>query len=123
MTIRFHLTTLKAARLFSLGICLLSVLTLLTFPMQSAHQFTDHFRTPEVRRSIERHTPIAQPESEAAERIPHQPVLPTRIIPIDDGVVITAVANFGLSSQVPLSRLLSRVKLGSRSSRAPDPLL
>jgi hypothetical protein len=102
---------------------MVSVLTLLTFPMQSAHQFTDHLRTPEVRRSIERHTPVAQPESQATERIPHQALLPNLVIPVDDRKASTRVANIEFSSQLPFSWLLSRLKLGPSRSGGPDPLL
>jgi hypothetical protein len=123
MTMRHHATASKAARLFNIVACMVSVLTLLTFPLQSAHQFTDHFRIPEVRRSIERHTPIAQPESETAERIPRQAMLLTRIVPMDAGKVITPISDVEPSSELPLSRLLSRLKLGAPSSSAPDPLL
>jgi hypothetical protein len=123
MTTRFHITVHKAARLFNLAACIVSVLTLLTFPMQSAHQFTNHFRTPEVRRSIERHTPVTQSESQVTECIPYQALLPNLIIPVDEGKVPIRVTNFEFASQVPLSRLLSRLKLGPSRSDGPDPLL
>jgi hypothetical protein len=123
MTTRFHITVHKAARLFNLAACIVSVLTLLTFPMQAAHQFTDHFRTPEVRRSIERHTPLAQPESQATDRIPHQALLPHILIPVEDGKAIVPVTNLEFSSQVPLSRLFSHLKLGRSRSGGPDPHL
>ena len=123
MTINYHTTTFRVAKLFNLVACMVSVLTFLTLPLQSAHRFTDHLRPPEVRRSIERHTPIAQPESETAQRIPRQAMLPTGVIPVDAAEVITPVSNIELSSEPPLSRLLSRLKLGTRSPSTPDPLL
>ena len=123
MTINYGATAFSAAKLFNLVACMVSVLTFLTLPLQSAHRFTDHLRTPEVRRSIERHTPIAQPESETAERIPRQAMLPTGVTPVDAAEVITPVSNIELSSEPLLSRLLSRLKLGTRSPSTPDPLL
>jgi hypothetical protein len=123
MSIRFHSTTLKATTLLKLAACVVSVLMLLVFPIRKAHQFTIHFRSPEVRRSIERHTPIAQPESEPAERIAHHAVLPTLLVPIDTGDAVKPVADFERSPQVSLSRLLLRLKLGSSRSGSQDPLL
>ena len=123
MSIRFHSTTLKAATLFNLAGCVVGVLMLLAFPIRQAHQFTNHFRTPEVRRSIERHTPIAHPEAGIAERIAHQAVLPALLVHIDTGAVVEPAANIEFASQVPLSRLLLRLKLGSSRSGGQDPLL
>ena len=123
MTTNCYTVTLRAAKVFHLAACIVSVLTFLTLPLQPAHRFTDHLRTPEVRRSIERHTPIAQPESETAQRIPRQAMLPTGVIFVDAAEVITFISDLELSSQPPLLRLLSRLKLGTRSSSTPDPLL
>ena len=95
---------------------------LLAFPIRSAHQFSDHFRTPEVRRSIERHTPIAHPDSRSAERTPHQALLPALLIPTDDLGAIKPAAHFDLA-EIPISRLLLRLKLGSSRSSSQDPLL
>jgi hypothetical protein len=120
---RFYTGTLKSARRLNLAACIMGALTLLTFPAQSAHQFTDHFRTPEVRRAIERHTPIAQGESEAAERIPLQAVVPTLSFLADADRAIIPISNYERSPQVQLPRMLSRLKLGSSSSDASDPLL
>ena len=114
---------MKAATLFNLAACVVSVLMLLAFPIRQADQFTNHFRTPEVRRSIERHTPIAQPESGPAERIAHQAVMPSVVMPVETGNVVDPVAKVDLSFQVPLSRLLLRLKLGSSRSGGQDPLL
>jgi hypothetical protein len=123
MTTHNQAANFRAVKLVNLAACVVSLFTFLTLPLQSAHRFADHLRTPEVRRSIERHTPIAQPESETAARIPREAKLPTRIIPIDAAETITPFSNIELSSQPPRSRLLSRLKLCTRSSSTPDPLL
>jgi hypothetical protein len=123
MSIRFHSITRKAATLLNLAVCVVSVLMLLAFPLRSAHQFTDHFRTPEVRRSIERHTPIAHPDSRIADRIAHQAIMPAFLVPVDIGEATFSVANVEVSSKTPISRLLLRLKLGSSRSGGQDPLL
>lgn len=123
MSTRVHSTTFEVAGLLNLACCVVSVLMLLAFPMRSAHKYTDHFRTPEVRRSIERNTFVAQPESGPTERIAHQAVLPALLVPIDSGDTIEPVAGFELPFETPLSRLLLRLKLGSARSDSQDPLL
>jgi len=125
MSIRFHFITRRIAGLLSLAGCVVSVAMLLVFPMQSAHQYANHFRTPQVRRSIERHTFIAHPDGDAApaQRIANQAVFPALLVPLDAGNAVKPIANFELSSQVPISRLLLRLKLGSPRSGSQDPLL
>jgi hypothetical protein len=118
----FHSTARKVARLLNLAACVTSILMLLAFPIHSAHQFSDHFRTPEVRRSIERHTPIAHPDSGTSERIPHQALLPVLLMSPDYGEAIKPAPTWELASQIPSSRLLLRLKLGSSRSSSQDPL-
>jgi hypothetical protein len=123
MSTSFHSSALKAAGLLNLAACIVSVLMLLVFPMQRVHQYTNHFRAPEIRRSTLRHTPIAQRESGPAERIAHQAVLPALLVYVDTGDVVEPAANIEFASQVPLSRLLLRLKLGPSRSGGQDPLL
>jgi hypothetical protein len=102
---------------------LVVVLTLLAFPMQRTHQFTDHFRTSEARRSVERHTFLGQPELDPAERVAYcagLPTLPVRIEIIGDVKPRTGIE---FAPPVPLQRLLSRLKLGPSRGSGPDPLL
>ena len=123
MRIRIHFATLRAVGLLHLAACVASILMLLAFPIRPVHQFANHFRTPEVRRSMERHTPVAQPEAGPAESIAHQAVLPALVAPVDTGDVITPIGEFELSSEIPLSRLLLRLKLGPSRAGDQDPLL
>lgn len=123
MSTRFHFVTPRAASLFNLAVCIVSVLMLLTFPMQRVHQYTNHFRTPQVRRLIERHTSVAQPEAGTTERIAYQAVLPTLAETIETGDVVAPVVDIECSPQVPLSRLLLRLKQGFSRSSSQDPLL
>ena len=123
MGIRFSFRALQGARLLNLAACLLSVMMLLAFPLQSGFRLTDHFRTPEVRGSIVRHTFIAQHESGPSERIANQAVLPALLTPSNTGNIVEPVANVERSVQVPPSRLLLRLKLGPSCSGGQDPLL
>lgn len=120
MSIRFPFATLRLAHVLNLLACAVSLLMLLAFPLRSAHQYTNHYRAPEIRRAIERNTPIAHPEAETAECIAHQAVLPRLLAPTHTGEVAEPVSNIEFFSQVPLSRLLLRLKLGSSRSGGQD---
>jgi hypothetical protein len=123
MSNRFHSTMLNGTRLISSAVCAVTLLMMLTFPISQGHQLTSHFRVPDVCRSTERRTPIAPPEAETAERIAHQAALPALPIPIIINEVVEPTANIELPPQVPLSRLLLRLKIGSSRSSSQDPLL
>ncbi len=47
------------------SICMLAVAMLLLFPAVRPHNFADHFRAPEVRRSVAQNTPVAPMHDEA----------------------------------------------------------
>jgi hypothetical protein len=106
--------------------CLASVvvaLVLLAFPMQRTHQFTDHFRTSEARRSVERHTFLGQPELDPAERVTYCAALPVLPVPIETNGDVRPRTGIEFAPPVPLQRLLSRLKLGPSRGSGPDPLL
>jgi len=109
--------------MINLAVCMVSVLMLLAFPIRSAHRFENHFRTPEVRRTVERHTVVAHSESAPIERIAHQAVMPALLVPIDLREANEPASKVELSSPIPISRLLLRLKLGSARSGSQDPLL
>jgi hypothetical protein len=97
---------------------------LLTFPANKPHNFHSHFRTPEVRRSIVRHTQLAQAEDSAAESVRHTALQPG-IVPLLH-IVETAVAttsNVELVPQALPTRLFLRLKLGFSLAGGEDPLL
>jgi hypothetical protein len=103
-----------------LAACVVGIAMLLSFPATRAHNFATHFRTPEVRRSVERNTFIAHGESSSPERIACSELLPTFFTPTETDRRITSPDNFALPSQVPLSRLLHRRKLNPARSNGPD---
>lgn len=123
MNVPLHVSPRKAAELMGLTASLISVLMLLAFPVQRTHRFTDHFRTSEVRRSIERHTFVAQPEADPAERVAHCAVLPAFPVPVPTDGKVRPLAGFEYAPRVSLTRFLLRLKLGPSRASAQDPLL
>ncbi len=104
------------------ALCVVGVAMLVSFPANNVRRFDDHFRAPEVRRSIERHTFFAQPELTGAEQIAHAEVAPTVLIPVTRPDFSKPLANFRIVSEIPLTRLLLRLKLGPARSGGSDPL-
>jgi hypothetical protein len=123
MKVSLHFGTRKAISLMGGVVSLIGALMMFALPMQRAHQFTDHFRTREVRRTIERHTFLAQPEADPAERVAHIAILPALPVPVETCSNVKPLAAFEITPHVPLTRLLLRLKLGPSRASAQDPLL
>ena len=102
--------------------CVIAVAMLLEFPAYKSHQFKNHFRSPEVRRSIERHTFFAQPEVTGAEQTAHPDVAPPVLVPVATPDFSKPLANFAIASEPPVTRYLLRLKLGPSRSSESDPL-
>jgi hypothetical protein len=114
----------RSARFWmTLVIALVSVLMTFTFPIQRPHQFANHFRTDEVRRSIERHTVLAQRQVGPTEHIAQSAGRPA--LPVE--VAIPSKVNFParsrLASNVLPLRLLLRLRLSPSRASAQDPLI
>jgi len=108
---------------FELSISIIGIAMLLSFPANASHNFGEHFRTNEVRRSIVRHAFVAGPEADGAQTIAHidaQPTIPMSVIIESDPKPLDS---FELSSEFSFVRLIQRFKLGPSSSGGPDPLL
>jgi hypothetical protein len=103
--------------------CIVSILMLLLLPAAKAHTFGPHFRTPEVRRSAERHTSVAYGENDTHQRLAQSNLLPRFLAPPETGGKIFLSPNFESTFEVPLSRLLRRLKLKHCGSSGQDPLL
>jgi hypothetical protein len=123
MTIRSTFTAFRPAHLLSFLPCVVSLLILLAFPLRSAHQYAKHYRSSEILQTIEHNPTIAHRKAGPAARIAHQTVLPILQRPIDSANVVGPVSSTELLSPVPLSLLLSRLRLCSSRSGGPDPLL
>jgi hypothetical protein len=96
---------------------------LLSFPAARAHSFGAHFRTPEVRRAVERHTSIAHSDSDAPAGVAQSDPLPTFFAPTENAGSLMLPDKVETVSKVPLPRLLNRLKLNRSRSSGQDPLL
>jgi hypothetical protein len=123
MSARLHCAKFIAGRLLHLVGCVAGVLMIFALPMHPGPQLAGHFRAPEVRQSIERHTPLAHPETGSAEQISSQTALPLLLMPINTEDTVAPRAIFKHVSQAPLPLLFLRLKLGSSRSGSRDPLL
>ena len=74
----------SAASVVRVVACLISVALLLTFPLVKAHTFNDHFRSPEIRRSIVRHTQVAEADDATAESVQRINIQPTALFQLLD---------------------------------------
>jgi hypothetical protein len=99
------------------------MLMLLTFPVQRVHQFADHYRTPEIRRSVARHSFLDETKSDASERISAHYLEPGSLVLVDFENDVKPFKESARVPRVPLARLLLRLKLGSSLSGTSDPLL
>src|SRR5579864_8931644 len=94
--------------------CIASVAMLLTFPTIKPHTFTDHFRTPEVRRSILRHTQVAKVENDTVKSVVRLGIQPNPLpLLFDFKTKFTTISNIELALQASPTRLFLRLKLGA----------
>ena len=111
------------ATVFRVSICAIGVAMLISFPTARAQHFRQHFGSTEVRQSIVRHTFVAGPETGGVEDVTYADAQPaTALLP-----TILQLANRFRPSEVvadvPMFRILQRLKLGPTRSGASDPLL
>lgn len=103
--------------------CIVCIAMLLSFPATSAHNFSGHFRSNEVRRSIVRHASVAAPEADGAQAIARVDIEPTIAMPVIVESIAQPLATFEVYAEVSLIRLLLRFKLGPSRSDGSVPLL
>jgi hypothetical protein len=97
---------------------------LMTFPAIKSHTFNDHFRTPEIRRSIVRHTQVAEAENattESVERIGIQPSPLPFLLNLE--TKFATPTDFELVPQATPTRLFLRLKLRASPAGGEDPLI
>lgn len=100
----------------------IAVAMLLSFPVNRAHRFEAHFRTPEVRRAIARSTFLAQPEVTGAEHVVQAKVTPGAPVVLVTPVISKPLEDVRIVSEVLPTRLLLRIKPAPRPSGGSDPL-
>ena len=104
--------------------CIVSVAMLLTFPTIKPHAFTDHFRTPEVRRSILRHTQVAEVENGTVKSVVRLGIRPhTLPLLVDFETKFPTISNVELALQALPTRLFLRLKLGASPAGGEDPFI
>ena len=104
--------------------CIASVAMLLTFPTIKSHSFADHFRTPEVRRSIVRHTSIAAVEDATVKSIVRIGIAPTALpLLLDLKNKFATIRNVELALQSSPTHLFLRLKLGASPAGGEDPFI
>jgi len=103
-------------------LCFIAVVMLLSFPANKVHRFAFHFRTPEIRRAIERNTFLAQPEITGAEHIVHAKVAPSVLVVFVTPVFSKPLANARIASEPLPIRFLLRFKPKFTGSGGSDPL-
>jgi hypothetical protein len=109
------------------ALSVIGIAMLLSFPMNRAHQFQVHFRTPEVRREIERNTFMAQPEVTGGERIVHANHADAKIPPSVLAALVAPgffkpVSDSPIVSEMLPTRFLLRFKPAPKPSGGFDPL-
>jgi hypothetical protein len=107
---------------FRAATCVVAVAMLLCFPAKAGHRFVNHFRAPQVRQSIGRHTFFAQPEITGSEVVANRDVVPTVLIPATTTDFSKPLEAVTIVSETPRARFLLRLKLGPSSSSESDPL-
>ena len=101
---------------------LVAVAMLISLPVNKAHRFEAHFRTPEIRRAIARTTFLAQPEVTGAEHIVHARVAASVPVVLVTPVFFKPLEDVRVVSEVLPTRLLLRIKPVPRPLGGSDPL-
>ena len=105
------------------ALCIVSVAMLLSFPASRVHSFGTHFRTPTVRRSIERHTSVAHTDDRVSDHLAPSKLLLTFFTPVQPLLRVVTTNESTSPVQSPVISLLSRRKLCPSGSGGQDPLL
>ena len=111
------------AAFIRIAACIVSVTMLLSLPAARLHSFQAHFRTPEVRRTTQRHSSIAYSNDDTCERAIQNHPLPAFFVPVEPGHTIAARKIIEKPFEAPSLRILFRLKLNPSGSSGSDPLL
>ena len=102
---------------------LICAVMLLALPVQRAHQFTAHFRTDEIPRSVKRHLFLAQPQPGPAERLARSTVTSVFPVVLETSSNVKPIAAFRLDSHVSFTRFLFRRKIRPSRASSQDPFV
>jgi hypothetical protein len=106
-----------------LAFCVLGLAMLISFPIQSGHQFINHLRTEKISQQIKRHTSVAQPEANCAQQVDHPAVNPNLIKTPVLRVAEPRFESETLDPEPSVGRFLLRIKFGSARKDSSPPLL
>jgi hypothetical protein len=118
-----HLNARRFVGKMGMMASLIGALALLAFPIRGTHQFTAHFRTGEIRRSVESHTFATQAEADPAKWVADCAALPAAPMLTVIRTSAKPLPFIRSASNVPLRRLLLRFKVGPAPAGAQDPLI
>jgi len=118
-----YVNSMRTVRAFiSTAACLVGIAMLLTLPAPLNHRFRSHYRTPQVRRTIERHTFVAQPETNAASHIGRAVIRADVVMPaLRTQALRQRPVYTYFTSRKSLPCLFHRFKLGSSTTSSSDP--
>ena len=113
----------RPASVVQASACFVSLLMLLTFPIHHVHHFSDHFRTREIRSSIERHTFVGRSEADDGDQVDVREAFRVRLLLSYHSDVRKFTNHPESPTELPSTRLLVRLKRGPSHRASADPLL
>ena len=97
---------------------------LLALPTVKPHSFTDHLRTPHVRRSILRHTQVAEVENATVKSVARLEIQPNALpLLIDFKTSLSTISRVERALVASPTRLFLRLKLGASPAGGEDPFI
>jgi hypothetical protein len=118
-----HSAFRRAANIVRIAAGLSVGLMLLMLPVPGVHQRVDHFRSPEIRRSIERSVFLERSSNGTSDCLSTNYLEPTGFVRANAEDSVLPPKEYAFIPQIPLPRLLLRHNSGSSHSGIPDPLL
>ena len=103
--------------------CLASALMVLSFPLGSAHDFHQHFRTARVRREVIKHTFLSVTKESPGKAARSLRVRPIRLLPVDRETETELSSNISPSPLAIPTRILLRFRPGPSRAGGEDPLI
>jgi hypothetical protein len=118
-----HSVFRRSVNIIHLAASLSVAVMLFALPLPRVHQAIDHFRSPEIRRSIERNVFLERTTNDTSESLSSSHVELTGLFLANDEDRATFSTECTFIPQIPLPRLLLRRNSGSSHSGIQDPLL
>lgn len=117
-----HVRSRALGRVIKLTLCLVAFAMLISFPIESGHQFVNHLRTIKISQQIKRNMSVGQPEADSALQIAQPAVIPT-LTSIPAVIAIDRDCDSEVTETEPVSCFLVRIKLGPTQIDSQPPLI